>query len=119
MVCEYCLCYTLSDNPLSGLDKRFTENQLGTIRSIIEFASGDQEVLGLTVDTAWGINKFHIAYILATAEWESGFKPVEEISGKNKPYAPYYGRGYVQLTHKGELNRQLADGLHDCLSSTA
>jgi hypothetical protein len=53
---------------------------------------------------AWGINKFQIAYILATAEWESRFSPIEEIGGKNKPYAPYYGRGYVQLTHKGELS---------------
>jgi hypothetical protein len=52
---------------------------------------------------SWGINKFQIAYILATAEWESRFSPIEEIGGKNKSYAPYYGRGYVQLTHKGEL----------------
>ncbi|PYH40881.1 uncharacterized protein BP01DRAFT_360925 [Aspergillus saccharolyticus JOP 1030-1] len=54
---------------------------------------------------AWGINKFQIAYILATAEWESKFSPIEEIGGKNKPYAPYYGRGYVQITHKENYDK--------------
>ncbi|SKB13672.1 Carboxypeptidase (modular protein) [Planktothrix sp. PCC 11201] len=52
-----------------------------------------------------------IAYILATVEHETGdtFQPVREgyylgeVEGENHrqtlPYYPYYGRGYVQLTH--------------------
>jgi hypothetical protein len=76
---------------------------LDTILSIIQFASGTQDVLGMHAGLAWGINKYQIAYILATAEWESKFSPIEEIGGNNKPYAPYYGRGYVQITHRGEL----------------
>jgi hypothetical protein len=84
-------------------DKRYTDPQLDTIVSIIQFASGNQDVLAMHAGLAWGINKFQIAYILATAEWESSFSPIEEIGGRNKPYAPYYGRGYVQLTHRGEL----------------
>jgi hypothetical protein len=84
-------------------DKRFTEAQLDTIIAIIQFASGNQDVLGMHAGLSWGINKFQIAYILATAEWESRFSPIEEIGGKTKSYAPYYGRGYVQLTHKGGL----------------
>jgi len=45
----------------------------------------------------------HVAYIMATAYHESRFKPIEEIGkGAGKPYGktPYWGRGYVQLTHK-------------------
>ncbi len=47
---------------------------------------------------AWGLTKFQIAYILATAEWESRFSPIEEIGERNKPYAPYYGRGQGRAT---------------------
>lgn len=46
-----------------GLDKRFTESQLNAIVSIIEFAYGNQDVLGMHAGLAWGINKFQIAYI--------------------------------------------------------
>lgn len=44
------------------------------------------------------------AYILATIKHECAdkYKPIKEYGGKrylkNKPYYPYYGRGYVQLT---------------------
>jgi hypothetical protein len=49
-----------------------------------------------------------IAYVLATAEHETfkQYKPVIEAFWvgekyrKSLPYYPYYGRGYVQLTHK-------------------
>ncbi len=48
-----------------------------------------------------------IAYILATSEWESGFTvvrerftPAREPERRAMPYYPYYGRGYVQLTHQ-------------------
>lgn len=56
------------------------------------------------------IDKRHIAYILATAYHESKLKPVEESHGSrdgrsyNNPDKEtgqiYYGRGFVQLTHK-------------------
>jgi peptidoglycan hydrolase-like protein with peptidoglycan-binding domain len=43
-----------------------------------------------------------ICYIMATIQHETAgtYKPIAEFGGKNRPYAPYYGRGYVQLTHK-------------------
>ena len=53
-----------------------------------------------------------VAYILATADHECGFRPVREgqFGGsaaqlsesfrRTLSYYPYYGRGYVQLTHK-------------------
>lgn len=57
--------------------------------------------VGLTLPT-------QLAYIMATIEWETAgtFEPVreafwlsEEWRKENlKPYYPYYGRGYVQLT---------------------
>lgn len=51
-------------------------------------------------------NPAQLAYILATAEHETmGFATMSEIGGKNKPYAPYYGRGYVQLTHSANYKK--------------
>jgi hypothetical protein len=58
-----------------------------------------------------GLNT-QIAYVLATTEWETAqtFKPVREAywikpdaekwRKDNLKYFPYYGRGYVQLTHE-------------------
>lgn len=64
-------------------------------------------VQGLTLDT-------QIAYVLATAEWESNrtFEPVKEaywLSEKwrenNLRYYPYYGRGFVQLTWENNYRK--------------
>lgn len=55
-----------------------------------------------------------IAYVLATVEHETAntFKPVkeafwnsEEWRKNNLWYYPYYGRGYVQLTHKSNYQK--------------
>lgn len=41
-----------------------------------------------------------IAHFLAQVFTESGFlRFVKEIGGENQSYAPYYGRGLIQLTH--------------------
>ena len=50
----------------------------------------------------WVKNPKQIAYILATVKWESNFKNIKEIGWETKQYWKfgYYGRGYVQLTHK-------------------
>ena len=47
-------------------------------------------------------NRNQICYIMATIQHETAgtYKPIAEFGGKRRPYAPYYGRGYVQLTHK-------------------
>lgn len=64
---------------------------------------------GLIIATAkrQGVLRNQLAYILATAKWETAhtMKPVreaywlsEEWRRKNLRYWPWYGRGYVQLT---------------------
>lgn len=51
-----------------------------------------------------GLLRNQAAYVLATAYWESArtMKPVREMGGekylKSKPYYPYVGMGFVQLT---------------------
>jgi hypothetical protein len=52
-----------------------------------------------------------IAYILATADHESNFTPIrEKFTAAREPqrrrlrYYPYYGRGFVQLTHEGNYS---------------
>lgn len=41
-----------------------------------------------------------LAYILATVRHETAhtYKPIDEYGGERTRYAPYWGRGYVQLT---------------------
>ena len=68
-------------------------------------------------DTAheYGItNKKQIAYIIATAKWETNHKCVpvreaywlsEEWRKKHLRYYPYYGRGYAQITWKENYER--------------
>jgi predicted chitinase len=43
-----------------------------------------------------------ICYMMATIQHETAgtYKPIAEYGGKHTRYAPYYGRGYVQLTWK-------------------
>lgn len=45
-------------------------------------------------------NKNQLAYVLATVRHETAhtYKPIDEIGGARTRYAPYWGRGYVQLT---------------------
>jgi hypothetical protein len=50
----------------------------------------------------WVTDNRQIAYILATVKWECGFKNIKEIWWEKRSYGKewYYGRWYVQLTHK-------------------
>lgn len=48
----------------------------------------------------YGLSKEQTAYVLATAYHESKLKPIKEYGGSSKSYAPFFGRGFVQLTHK-------------------
>ncbi len=52
-------------------------------------------------------DKNQIAYILATVKGESWFKNIKERWWENKSYGKnwYYGRGFVQLTHKGNYRK--------------
>jgi len=70
---------------------------------VIAAIIAESNALGLTLPAQH-------AYIIATTDWETAhtFQPVREafyLSDPNaylsaKPYYPYYGRGYVQLTWK-------------------
>jgi hypothetical protein len=81
-------------------------NEQATVQAIIEEAQRQ----GIT-------SKDQIAYILATAQHEtaSSFEPVREAYYLGEPqaenfrktlqYYPFYGRGYVQLTWKGNYQK--------------
>jgi hypothetical protein len=51
--------------------------------------------------------KTQIAYIMATVQHETAntYRPIREFGGANRPYAPYYGRGHVQLTWKANYQK--------------
>ncbi|KAG0273266.1 hypothetical protein BGZ95_010915, partial [Linnemannia exigua] len=80
--------------------KQYAQDQIDNIYGIIRFASNKVDLLDVHVGSDWGLNNRQLAYILATAEHESYFRPIKEIGGAKKSYNPYFGRGYVQLTHK-------------------
>lgn len=74
------------------------DTKAGTIEAIIWECKNQ----GIKLDT-------QIAYVIATTIWETAhtLKPVKEAywlsekwRNKNLRYAPYYGRGFVQLTWK-------------------
>jgi hypothetical protein len=48
------------------------------------------------------------AYVLATVYHETAatMQPIEEYGGKSARYAPWYGRGYVQLTWEENYEKQ-------------
>lgn len=52
------------------------------------------ETRGTSSDLRW------LAYMLATTYHETArtMQPIAEIGGESKSYAPYYGRGFVQVT---------------------
>lgn len=60
---------------------------------------------------AQGLFRNQAAYVLATAFWETArtMKPIREMGGerylKTKPYYPYVGMGFVQLTWKNNYIR--------------
>lgn len=69
-----------------------------------------QEGVDTLVNAFTGYDKRYLAYVLATAYWETGqtMQPIEEYGkGKRHQYGipdvnghTYYGRGFVQLTWK-------------------
>jgi hypothetical protein len=58
-----------------------------------------------------GVLRNQCAYVLATAYWETArtMRPVREYGGeaylRQKPYYPYVGMGYVQLTWEANYRR--------------
>jgi predicted chitinase len=66
-----------------------------------------------------------LAYALATAQYESSLRPIAEVNGQQQAAShgyeggnKYYGRGFIQLTHKSnydDMDKQL--GLNGQLSN--
>lgn len=90
---------TLLFNSLRQINGELSQWQVDSVNAIL------QECANHAVTDA-----HQIAYILATCYHESRLKPISEIgAGKGHPYGipdpithqTYYGRGFVQLTWKG------------------
>jgi len=67
---------------------------------------GNKDALAKAIATAGAnqgvTNRNQLCYVMATIQHETAhtYRPIAEFGGRRRPYAPYYGRGYVQLTHK-------------------
>jgi hypothetical protein len=57
-----------------------------------------RQVKALGLEKVW--KDAFTAYLLATVKHETAgtFRPIDEIGGKQTRYAPFFGRGFVQLT---------------------
>ncbi len=87
------------------------KSKVQKMRSLLDKPSESPDVVKERLAEAFRLiglhHKAHIAYGLATTQWETNhtFEPVKEAywlseswRKKNLRYYPYYGRGYVQLT---------------------
>jgi predicted chitinase len=89
---------------VSGADvlvHNFTQNEVDIQFKLASARDRAQVLIMEQFQQIGGHNPLHLAYMLGTAEHETGnFRHMKEIGGEKKKYARWYGRGYVQLTHK-------------------
>jgi len=102
-------------SPESAIGAGLPPQAGGTREQTVEAIMSECERQRVMLDT-------QVAYLLATCEHECGFRPIREGQWGGRTaeasetyrrrlrYYPYYGRGYVQLTHKGNY-RNYADRL--------
>lgn len=105
-------CLWLSDNELAQCIPRKQQLLNHTAFSLItvaKWATAHQRAAQWAIGLNLSLRKYlvaetalRIAHYLAQVFAESGFLHfVSEIGGASAPYAPYYGRGLIQLTHPG------------------
>jgi Chitinase class I len=75
---------------------------------------GQEAILSGWEEYLWGQDMRFLSYMLASAMHETASKmwPIPEINGASQPYGQpdedgkcWYGRGLIQLTHKGNYER--------------
>lgn len=83
--------------------KTNTENEKINIESLNE----KENYIYNQAKLYWITDNREIAYVLATVKWECGFNNIKEIWWEKRNYGKewYYGRWYVQLTHKWNYNK--------------
>ncbi len=106
-------------SPLVEQLTEYAVKESATMYSIPDRASVSQYIQ-LVIEEAqrYGMNSNQVAYVLATAHHESHWGYfMEERKGPEAYYSPYYGRGFVQLTHESNYRKftQLYE-LHSHLS---
>jgi len=80
-------------------DQSLTQDQVDGLNTLLDY----YETIGTDSEDGWCDDRM-LAYVLATTWHETAFtmQPIQEYGGesylKSKPYYPWYGRGYVQLT---------------------
>jgi len=69
---------------------RLTSAQVSGIEKILDYWQSEWSKMPIE----------ELAYVLATVKWETAhtFQPIKEKNGEKMRYAPYYGRGLVQIT---------------------
>src|SRR5262245_37759605 len=96
------------DNIKYYLFKSFNQQQVDGLNVFLDWYDNDNPPL----PERYHIDDRCLAYILATTYHETAatMQPISEYGSqsylKSKPYYPWYGRGYVQLTWEDNYKRQ-------------
>lgn len=96
------------DNIKFYLFKSFSQDQVNGLNVFLDWYDNENPPM----PERYHIDDRCLAYILATTYHETAatMQPVKEYGGtsylQSKPYYPWYGRGYVQLTWEDNYKRQ-------------
>src|SRR5262245_5750392 len=96
------------DNIKYYLFKSFNQGQVDGLNVFLDWYDFENP----PIPDKWHFDDRELAYVLATTYHETAatMQPIVEYGGdkylKSKPYYPWYGRGYVQLTWEDNYRRQ-------------
>jgi hypothetical protein len=96
------------DNIKYYLFKSFSQDQVDGLNVFLDWYDNENP----PIPDKWHMDGRMLSYVLATTYHETAatMQPIKEYGGesylKGKPYYPWYGRGYVQLTWEENYKKQ-------------
>ncbi|XP_039435819.1 uncharacterized protein LOC120417730 [Culex pipiens pallens] len=112
----FAISALLAVSCLSQVASAVTSQEVNQVLAATGYRQVDATLAGVIANGINGMtsDRNEVAMFLAQVIYESaGFHYREEIGGASKSYAPYYGRGYIQLTWKYNYQAASRDIFND------
>ncbi|KAL9708016.1 hypothetical protein quinque_011534 [Culex quinquefasciatus] len=112
----FAISALLAVSCLSQVASAVTSQEVNQVLAATGYRQVDATLAGVIANGINGMtsDRNEVAMFLAQVIYESaGFRYREEIGGASKSYAPYYGRGYIQLTWKYNYQAASRDIFND------